>query len=118
MNILTSFRLTKVLYEQVLFTGMSIDSILRGWEPSDHSALVQYVTRCRGIVPKFVRMLAESVGVGPREVVREIMEARATGCEYQGDARESRNAGYIPEDNTDRFFYIQKLCGLSSKGAF
>lgn len=118
MNIVYKFRLTKVIYDQVRLSGGNVASILRAWDQSDYHGLCEYVMQCRRVVPKYVRKLADYLGVPPGEVVGRIVTANGPSPKSgtsAGSKDEDVFMVYLPEDATDRLFFIQKFCTLKKR---
>jgi hypothetical protein len=112
MNIIYSFRLTRILYKQVLRQGTGISAVLENWDEADYANLREYVRQCRSVVPKYVQKLSELVGRSPRDVINEITEAQAPtlGSVKKDQEAESMFMIYLPEDNADTSFYLSGFC--------
>lgn len=109
MNMVHGFRLTRVLYEQVSRRGSSVAAALDRWEESDLAVLVEYVSQCRNVMPKYVGMIAAHLGCPPQEVVAEITGTRVSVlAESQG--REPAYVTYLPEDSADTDIYVSSFC--------
>ena len=119
MDIVYKFRLTKVIYDQVRLSGGDFSSILRSWDETDYRSLCEYVTQCRRVVPKYVRKLADYLGIAPSEVVGRIIAANGpapkSGPADTGPQEEDVFVVYLPEDATDRLFFLQKFCTIKKR---
>jgi|GEM_PF-2471664 len=118
MNIVYKFRLTKVIYDQVMLSGGNLASLLRAWDESDYRGLCEYVTQCRRVVPKYVGKLADHLGLTPGEVVGGIVSAngpRTKSGADKGSKDEDVFMVYLPEDATDRLFFLQKFCTIKKR---
>lgn len=115
MNIVYRFRLTKLLYDQVRFSRQEIGAALRAWDDREYRHLVDYVSQCRKVVPKYVQRLADLMGVDARDVIADIMHGRTLAADPPGsDGSRDFGGVYLPEDSTDRLSYIDQITGGSS----
>lgn len=115
MNIVYRFRLTKLLYDQVRFSRQEIGVALRAWEDREYRQLVDYVSQCQKVVPKYVQRLADLLGVETRDVIADIMHGRSLGADIPGaDGSRDFTGVYLPEDTSDRLSYIDQITGVSS----
>jgi len=109
MNVVHGFRLTRVLYEQTAMRGETIAAALDQWDEADLAVIAEYVSMCRSVVPKYVRMLADHLGVSPGDVQAEITGARVS-APAESHAREPSYVTYLPEDSADTSFYVSGFC--------
>lgn len=111
MSIVESFRLTKLLHDQVEGSGDRVDKVLRSWKVKDYRNLCEYVTQCKGVVPKYVARLAKVMDVSTGDVVMEIVGAQpSTGGKTTGSGRDTSDGnGYLPEDTVDRSALVQSI---------
>ncbi len=119
MSVVYKFRLTKVLHDQIRTTGRTPEAVLSSWDETDYTYLCEYVTQCRGVVPKYIGKLAERMGESPRSVVKQIIQARAgllDAMASDGDLPGYDASGmvYLPEDKTDRANLLARICGTQT----
>jgi hypothetical protein len=112
MNVVYSFRLTRILYEQIAKQGVAIPAVLENWDEADYAQLRDYVSQCKSVVPKYVQKLAELVGKSPREVIAQIGDAQAPTLGTSGaeQGQEPVFLTYLPEDKADTSFYLSGFC--------
>ncbi|MCK9241393.1 hypothetical protein [Desulfocurvus sp.] len=111
MNLLDKFRLTKTLHDQVEVSGDDISGVLGAWEEREYKGLCEYVTQCRGVIPKYVSRLAKLTGMDPREVVFEIVGAQGLVKSRRGrpPSGEPPSAAFMPEDPSERDQYLRSI---------
>jgi hypothetical protein len=113
MSVVYQFRLTGVLYHQVRRSGKGIASVLSNWEDNDYELLCEYLGKCKKVVPKYISMLAELMGMSVKQVLKEIRECRSffghmgNDDEQEADCYEQYGFG---EDSVDLTLFIQKYC--------
>ncbi len=113
MSLVYKFRLTKLLYDQVMETKESVDAVLLTWDERDYADLCEYVTNCKGVVPKYIARLARACRQSPRGVVLDILS-----LDFEGRTASNSNtlvsfedAGYIPDDSSERCSFLQDIVG-------
>ena len=114
MSLVKKFRLTKLLHDQVEISGDQVDSVLRSWDERDYRSLCEYVTQCRGIVPKYIARLARMTGISSGNVVMDIVGAQAPDAGFVNAENHQggpEGIGYIPEDSVERFTFLRSLTG-------
>lgn len=113
MSIVQKFRLTKLLHDQVEGSGDKVENVLRSWSEKDYKRLCDYVTQCRGVVPKYVARLARLTGASTGSVVTEIIGAQEQFESLADDSSQgsAEGIGYLPEDMVERSAYLQSIVG-------
>lgn len=108
MKLIERFRLTKQLHDQVELSGESVETVLRSWKDKDYKSLCEYITQCKGVVPKYVSRLAALTGASTKHVVMDILSAQVVSGQNGGDSKESAS-GYMPDDAMEQAALLKSL---------
>lgn len=113
VSIVEKFRLTKLLHDQVEVSGDQVDRVLRTWNEKDYKSLCDYVTQCKGVIPKYVMLLARLTGTSTGNVVMDIVGAQAPANRHDGEdaSYTPEGIGYLPEDIVERSALLQSIIG-------